>query len=71
MEIFGKGPGSVIGGAVCKSNLDHRIAMSFLCLGLSSKEKIIVDDARPIDTSFPIFEELMRNLGANIQREVV
>ena len=45
--------------------------MSFLCLGLSSKEKIAVDDARPIDTSFPIFEELMRNLGANIQREVV
>jgi len=71
MEISGKGPGSVMGGAVCKSNLDHRIAMSFLCLGLASKAKITVDDARPIDTSFPIFEELMRNLGANIKREVV
>ena len=71
MEISGKGPGSVMGGAVCKSNLDHRIAMSFLCLGLASKAKITVDDARPIDTSFPIFEELMRILGANIKREVV
>jgi 3-phosphoshikimate 1-carboxyvinyltransferase len=71
MEISGKGPGSVIGGAICKSNLDHRVAMSFLCLGLASKIKITVDDARPIDTSFPIFEDLMKELGANIQREVI
>ena len=70
MEISGKGPGSVDGGAICKSNLDHRVAMSFLCLGLASKNKITVDDARPIDTSFPIFEDLMKELGANIQREV-
>ena len=71
MTIFGKGHGSVRGGAICKSYLDHRIAMSFLCLGLASKNKITIDDARPIDTSFPIFENLMSKLGAKIKRESI
>ena len=42
MEIFGNGAGSVSGGVLCESNLDHRVAMSFLCLGLASKNKITV-----------------------------
>ena len=71
MTIFGKGHGSVRGGAICKSYLDHRIAMSFLCLGFASKNKITIDDARPIDTSFPIFENLMSKLGAKIKRESI
>ena len=35
MEIFGNGAESVSGGVLCESNLDHRVAMAFLCLGLS------------------------------------
>ena len=69
MEIIGKGAGSVPGGAVCETNFDHRVAMSFLCLGLASKVKISVDDVSSIDTSFPTFFELMTKLGAEMKRE--
>ena len=56
------------GGMTAESRLDHRIAMSFLVLGLSTKEPVSVDDGGPIATSFPIFEPLMTRLGALIQR---
>ena len=48
--------------------LDHRIAMSFLVLGMSTNNPVRVDDAGPIATSFPIFEPLMAGLGAKITR---
>jgi len=54
------------GGATIATALDHRIAMSFLVLGLATDEPIAVDDARPIATSFPGFTDLMRSLGAKI-----
>lgn len=54
------------GGAEIKTALDHRIAMSFLILGCTSKKEISIDDASPIKTSFPNFVDLMNNLGANI-----
>ncbi len=47
-------------------NLDHRIAMSFLVLGMVSDGSIAVDDASPIATSFPGFAALMNRLGADI-----
>src|SRR6056297_2557057 len=34
--VEGRGPAGVPGGATCATHLDHRIAMSFLCLGLAS-----------------------------------
>ena len=64
--VQGRGPGSVAGGAIVESRLDHRIAMSFLCLGLAAKAPIKVDDSSPIATSFPDFVGLMRGLGAEI-----
>jgi 3-phosphoshikimate 1-carboxyvinyltransferase len=66
--VHGMGPGGVPGGAVAASRLDHRIAMSFLCLGMASRRPVGVDDASPIATSFPIFEDLMRGLGAALDR---
>lgn len=66
--VHGRGMGNVTGGAECQSHLDHRIAMSFLVLGMSTKEPVRVDDAGPIATSFPIFEDLMATLGARISR---
>lgn len=54
------------GGALIKTALDHRIAMSFLVLGAVSDEPISIDDAMPIQTSFPNFVTLMNNLGAHI-----
>jgi len=55
------------GGALIKTHLDHRIAMSFLILGLATEEAVRVDDGRVIETSFPGFTKLMNNLGANIR----
>lgn len=48
-------------------NLDHRIAMSFLVLGMAGDRPIAVDDASAIATSFPDFIGLMNGLGAGIQ----
>ncbi|MDF1855987.1 3-phosphoshikimate 1-carboxyvinyltransferase [Pseudooceanicola sp.] len=66
--VEGRGPGGVPGGATVESRLDHRIAMSFLCLGLAAQAPVSVDDGGPIATSFPVFEPLMRGLGAKIER---
>ena len=67
--VTGLGHGNVPGGATCVSRLDHRIAMSFLVLGMATQKPVSVDDAGPIATSFPIFEPLMARLGAQIVRD--
>jgi 3-phosphoshikimate 1-carboxyvinyltransferase len=54
------------GGARIEVNLDHRIAMSFLIMGMASDEPLSVDDAAPVATSFPGFVELMNGLGGKI-----
>lgn len=46
--------------------MDHRIAMSFLIMGVASDKPVAVDDASFVATSFPGFTELMRRLGADI-----
>jgi 3-phosphoshikimate 1-carboxyvinyltransferase len=55
------------GGGLVATHLDHRIAMSFLVLGLAAREPVTVDDGSPIDTSFPGFAQLMNGLGARIE----
>ncbi|RWR12302.1 3-phosphoshikimate 1-carboxyvinyltransferase [Paenirhodobacter populi] len=66
--VHGMGPEGVPGGATCATHIDHRIAMSFLVLGLAAQQPVAVDDGSPIATSFPVFEDLMRGLGADILR---
>ncbi|MFD1881438.1 3-phosphoshikimate 1-carboxyvinyltransferase [Paracoccus pacificus] len=63
MIVQGTG-GKVAGGATVATHLDHRIAMSFLVLGLVAESPVGIDDAAPIATSFPDFVPLMRRLGA-------
>jgi 3-phosphoshikimate 1-carboxyvinyltransferase len=55
------------GGALLATALDHRLAMSFLVLGLGAEQPVTIDDASPIDTSFPGFAELMGSLGADLR----
>jgi 3-phosphoshikimate 1-carboxyvinyltransferase len=57
---------SVKGSAIIKTHLDHRIAMSFLILGMISEKPITADDGSVIETSFPGFTDLMNTLGAKI-----
>ncbi|MDG1373434.1 MAG: 3-phosphoshikimate 1-carboxyvinyltransferase [Paracoccaceae bacterium] len=66
--VHGMGAGGVPGGGIAEARLDHRIAMSFLVLGFSTQKPVSVDDGSPIDTSFPIFEPLMQELGASVAR---
>ncbi|MEM6386244.1 MAG: 3-phosphoshikimate 1-carboxyvinyltransferase [Pseudomonadota bacterium] len=66
-SVKGRGPGGVAGGTVAAARLDHRIAMSFLCLGMGSENGVTVDDARPVATSFPVFRALMEGLGASFR----
>ncbi len=66
--VHGRGMGGVTGGAICETFLDHRIAMSFVILGFAAQNPVQVNDGAPITTSFPIFEGLMRDLGADIAR---
>ena len=60
-------PKGIKGGGIIITNLDHRIAMSSLILGLISDSPVSIDDAKTIDTSFPGFINLMRALGAKIK----
>jgi 3-phosphoshikimate 1-carboxyvinyltransferase len=52
------------GGGLVATHMDHRIAMSFLVMGLASLEPIRVDDVAMIATSFPDFRPTMERLGA-------
>jgi 3-phosphoshikimate 1-carboxyvinyltransferase len=54
------------GGGTVATHLDHRIAMSFLVLGMAAEEPVTVDDGAPIATSFPEFRAMMTGLGADI-----
>ena len=56
--------GPVAGGGTVETHLDHRIAMSFLVMGLASQNPVSVDDTTMIATSFPEFSDLMTGLGA-------
>jgi 3-phosphoshikimate 1-carboxyvinyltransferase len=60
------GKGRPRGGGAIVTNLDHRIAMAFLVLGMVAERPVEVDDGSPIETSFPGFADLMNRLGAQI-----
>jgi 3-phosphoshikimate 1-carboxyvinyltransferase len=55
------------GGATIAARLDHRIAMSFLVMGLAARQPVGIDDGETINTSFPGFVELMNRAGARIE----
>ncbi|MGH6875004.1 MAG: 3-phosphoshikimate 1-carboxyvinyltransferase, partial [Aestuariivirgaceae bacterium] len=63
LEVTG---GKVAGGGFVRTNLDHRIAMSFLVMGLAARAPVTVDDGTMIATSFPNFRALFTGLGARI-----
>lgn len=64
LEVEG---GKVQGGGLVATHLDHRIAMSFLVMGLASLKPVRVDDGAMIATSFPNFSGLMNGLGCRIE----
>ncbi len=65
-DLIVHGKGSVPGGGLVATHMDHRIAMAALVLGTASAEPVTVDDAAFIATSFPGFADMMRKLGADL-----
>ena len=64
----------VIGGikeqqniAQIKTHLDHRIAMSFLIMGLRVKSGVQIDDCEMIKTSFPNFMQIFSSFGVEFK----
>ncbi|NBV05670.1 MAG: 3-phosphoshikimate 1-carboxyvinyltransferase [Proteobacteria bacterium] len=65
----------VAGGIVQPKNLvkittamDHRIAMSFLVMGLTLENGVEIDDSSMIATSFPTFEKIFADFGSAFER---
>ncbi|PNG25177.1 3-phosphoshikimate 1-carboxyvinyltransferase [Methylocella silvestris] len=63
-DLIVEGREEVSGGGLVATHLDHRIAMSFLVLGLATQKPVVIDDVGMIATSFPDFRAQMESLGA-------
>lgn len=66
-DLIVEGANEVEGGGLVKTCDDHRIAMSFLIMGLASKTPVVIDDTSMIRTSFPSFIPLMKSIGAQFK----
>lgn len=60
--LWVEGPARLREGAVCDSRGDHRIAMAILTLSAAAGVPVRVSDTACIATSFPEFEERLRDL---------
>jgi len=58
-----------LGGVTIDAELDHRIAMAFLVLGMACETPVRVTGTETIATSFPDFTGLMNGLGARMETE--
>ena len=67
LVVRGRPGGRGLGGGTVATHLDHRIAMSFLVMGLAAERPVTVDDRTMVATSFPEFFGLMASLGARIE----
>lgn len=67
LTVHGAG-GPPPGGGAIETRLDHRIAMSFLVMGLGAKAAVTIDDSETIKTSFPDFIPLLNALGARFSQ---
>jgi 3-phosphoshikimate 1-carboxyvinyltransferase len=65
-DLIVESHGEVKGGSLVETQMDHRIAMAFLTLGLGARSPVKVDDISMIATSFPDFAKLMTKLGAKL-----
>ena len=57
--------GTITGGEI-NSFTDHRIAMAFAIAGINAAEPITVKDCANVETSFPGFADVARNVGLDL-----
>ena len=65
--IEGRGKGYRPVGFKAQTFFDHRIAMSFAVAGINSESFIEIDSPECINTSFPEFINLGKQLGCNFE----
>jgi len=58
--------GGRLSGGVIDSYTDHRIAMAFTVAGLVASGPLTIQDCVNVNTSFPGFIGLLRQLGSDI-----
>jgi len=61
--------GGPLTGGTIETHFDHRIAMSFCVASLRASAAVVINDAHHVETSFPGFFSLCRNLGLVIDDE--
>lgn len=61
--------GGQLGGGEVVSHGDHRIAMSFSIAGLCANAPITIHDCANVNTSFPEFRDLAKQLGLQLAAE--
>ena len=64
-----EGVRKVKGGQLINTFNDHRIAMSFICLGQVTQKSIQISESISIGTSFPGFIEKFKEIGANLSSQ--
>ena len=64
-----RGRKEVRGGQMINTFNDHRIAMSFICLGQVAQRPIKISETISISTSFPGFIEKFKEIGANLSNQ--
>jgi len=52
--------------AVIQSHHDHRISMAMTIAGLNAVSEIVIDDCANVNTSFPVFVDLINEVGMNV-----
>jgi len=65
-DLIVHGKGHAGGGGMVATQMDHRIAMSFLVMGLGTAKPVAIDDGTFIATSFPGFVPMLCGLGADV-----
>lgn len=62
-----RGGGKVYGNATVESYGDHRVAMAMAVMALSANGPVTVRDVACVDTSYPLFWDHLRSIGADVR----
>ncbi|WP_319379633.1 3-phosphoshikimate 1-carboxyvinyltransferase [Thiomicrorhabdus sp.] len=64
-----KGGDQCVQKGAIQSHHDHRISMAMTIAGLRAKSPITIDDCANVNTSFPVFLELINQVGMSVAAE--
>jgi 3-phosphoshikimate 1-carboxyvinyltransferase len=62
-----KGGKQCVQKAVILSHHDHRISMAMTIAGLNAVDELVIDDCANVNTSFPVFLQLINQVGMRVE----